>query len=112
MRISDGSSDVCSSDLSHPTIRHTARVTSTMANQPCVPSEANIPKRTPVLNPSVRSNTGRTGTTLPSRYISAASLVEDRKSVVSGKSVSGRVDLGRRRSLKKKKKKKVIVWYK
>src|SRR3546814_11012992 len=39
------------------------------------------------------------------RMAAATALPEDRKSVVSGKSVSGRVDLGGPRDIKKKKKK-------
>src|SRR3546814_11016983 len=95
MRISDWSSDVCSSDLfgerlvaALPSLRHAddprnlsldeaAKLRSIIClDQPC-----------------------------PSYLVSAADALDagDRKSVVEGKSVSVRVDLGGRRIIKKKK---------
>src|SRR3546814_13551274 len=72
MRISDWSSDVCSSDLAPPR-RATATWTSS-CGPPALWATARSPTRTCV----------------------------DRKSVVLGKSVSVRVDLGGRRIIKKK----------
>src|SRR3546814_4349178 len=89
IRISDWSSDVCSSDLSPRVIRasdpRTSRATfRTSARKHCATS------------------------TKPGSSISvpkSARATSDRKSVVEGKSVSVRVDLGGRRIIQKKKKK-------
>src|SRR3546814_12522495 len=98
MRISDWSSDVCSSDLEPPA------------------------KRQPGLHPTRKPSTGIGGkkrlamlcadaqTLLPQQHACKLQPVEpgrcaaaqfDRKSVVEGKSVSVRVDPGGRRSIKK-----------
>src|SRR3546814_15709102 len=78
MRISDWSSDVCSSDLAL-TLRP-AMLTMHRARRRAVPE---------------RKNYARAFMIFPS---------EDRKSVVKGKSVSVRVDLGGRRIIKKHRK--------
>src|SRR3546814_16398491 len=85
MRISDWSSDVCSSDLGHQ--RHPGRRS----------------RRTQA------RHGGRRPRPLPDRRYRARRrriprIAADRKSVVEGKSVSVRVDLGGRRIIKKKKK--------
>src|SRR3546814_3144306 len=80
MRISDWSSDVCSSDL----------FSSSLNSNETVPSC----RRRPLLNVTWR------------RLLKLSAICSrDRKSVVSGKSVSVRVDLGGRRIIKKKKSK-------
>src|SRR3546814_19006739 len=84
MRISDWSSDVCSSDLGGG-VRGPAHV------------------RESSIFHSDRRWTGRRGTWLESVRRSTPSAPPlDRKSVVWGKSVSVRVDLGGRSSIKKK----------
>src|SRR3546814_18571481 len=80
MRISDWSSDVCSSDLAGTARRSSGE---TCAN-------------------SARRRRGG------ARQASGARQAADRKSVVQGTSVSVRVDLGGRRILKNKKKRKII----
>src|SRR3546814_15864491 len=100
MRISDWSSDVCSSDL---------RVRSRPDRQPaafghCVSLEwrdvycAAQGHRRSERSEDCRENSSADRTTALFRQ-----WQRDRKSVVKGKSVSGRVDLGGRRTLKKKK---------
>src|SRR3546814_11020066 len=80
MRISDWSSDVCSSDLSIGTQRRCLSILATMGliekQRRCVPSDP------PADRPKARN------------------AQTDRKSVVSGKRVSDRVELGGRRSIK------------
>src|SRR3546814_15926913 len=113
MRISDWSSDVCSSDLAHPALRETAdggavrflRPYGARRSRPrhsrqrgCAAASAYRPVDGHL---SVRwrnhaSRQCRIGTADPA----------DRTSVVKGKSVSVRVDLGGGRLFKKKKKKK------
>src|SRR3546814_16726442 len=99
MRISDGSSDVCSSDLATrrasggrealPRARHSR------SRAPSGPA----PRRQRLAVRQSRPHFGtRRGRPTPL----------DRKSVVSGKRVSVRVDLGGRRSIKKKNNKKYI----
>src|SRR3546814_21106651 len=132
MRISDWSSDVCSSDLS--SARHA--VTRLLAGQPIDLSEAETAARglellaeqpfdCIILDLSLPDASGfeflerlaQRGPLPPVVIYSARDLTRDedlrlreytdsidRKSVVSGKSVSVRVDLGGRRSIKKKKK--------
>src|SRR3546814_9418898 len=88
MRISDWSSDVCSSDLSARRVRP-GRVVLAFRR-------AQAECRTALADPDA----------LPQRQSDKAGNrrdQEDRKSVVSGKSVSVRVDLGGRRIIKKKK---------
>src|SRR3546814_17081596 len=85
MRISDWSSDVCSSDLSAylPGIHASQQHQDQQNRDPCLQSEGQpaLPKR--------------------SRHRGPIPPI-DRKSVVSGKSVSVRVDRGGRRNTKKK----------
>src|SRR3546814_15173602 len=90
MRISDWSSDVCSSDLHPPS-----------CSRRCHCGRDGLRSRWP--NDWGRSWSGRKGaSTLRPRRRPART--EDRKSVVSGKRVSVRVDLGGRRIIKKKRK--------
>src|SRR3546814_12184155 len=93
MRISDWSSDVCSSDLG----RHQRSITSrsTGSNLPAI-SPFSLARNAPIAPPSPTISQ-----IAPSDSALAASR-RDRKSVVSGKSVSVRVDLGGRRIIKKK----------
>src|SRR3546814_11713630 len=77
MRISDWSSDVCSSDLGVEGLRVGDRVAYAL-------------------------HYGSYGQFMALPAWKAVRIPEDRKSVVSGKSVSVRVDLGGRRLLKKK----------
>src|SRR3546814_19421055 len=105
MRISDWSSDVCSSDLAGapaglparaPSMRSGGRVVVTTSVRWSIPSRANA---------SEASRAGQSST--GAHQISCArSAAIDRKSVVKGKSVSVRVDLGGRSNIKKKKKSK------
>src|SRR3546814_12426474 len=98
MRISDWSSDVCSSDLRAPSSHpgpagrfHLLRGNgATRGRQSC--HHGPLP---------CRALLGRTRPCPPARTV-------DRKSVVEGKSVSVRVDLGGRRIIKKKNKLIVI----
>src|SRR3546814_12570971 len=99
MRISDWSSDVCSSDLINAS-RSLARITRSLTKGEPEGSETrhNIILRQIAFAHSMRCQLRR------------QSLYEDidRQSVVSGKSVSARVDLGVRRNIKKKKPIRVI----
>src|SRR3546814_13996515 len=88
MRISDWSSDVCSSDLKTRCI-----VLMISPRMPRSRSERSA-SRTTIHSP------GPAGVARP---------ILDRKSVVSGKSVSVRVDLGGRRIIKKKKKQHIVT---
>src|SRR3546814_20870598 len=97
MRISDWSSDVCSSDLHWApttttllisTVLHGKRKSGIQTGRTAVPSQT-------WLQPAAFAAFFRS----PASGLSAA----DRKSVVSGKSVSVRVDIGGRRIIKKKK---------
>src|SRR3546814_5350068 len=87
MRISDCSSDVCSSDLA-PTSDRSGTV--------LLRFERGV--ATVLLDVGVATDERVTGL----RVTGVAVADEDRKSVVSGKSVSVRVDLGGRRIIKKK----------
>src|SRR3546814_11284993 len=95
MRISDWSSDVCSSDLRRT--RHFRRREPSMIDVYFTPT----PNGHKV--PIMLEETG-----LPHQLL-AMNMLEDRKSVVQGKSVSVRVDLGGRRIIKKKKKKHTTI---
>src|SRR3546814_15224364 len=97
LRISDWSSDVCSSDLgkvkpcSGPTTWHIPCRGSNMSNI----STPNAAQFRTIDSSMMRA--------LSSAMPLARSCVGERKSVVEGKSVSVRVDLGDRRLIKKKK---------
>src|SRR3546814_20799905 len=99
MRISDWSSDVCSSDLTHGR-RHALEV----AHR----AQANVEVQ-------LLAQSDVQGTDAPAHGCGQRPLdghdvvahgIQDRKSVLEGKSVSLRVDLGGRRKIKKKKHKK------
>src|SRR3546814_12568599 len=94
MRISDWSSDVCSSDLAHRALwRRNGRA-----------CPAGSTARNAGSSQSGADNDGPSRNPHPcDRASSSARLRQDRKSVVSGKSVSVRVDLGGRRIIKNKK---------
>src|SRR3546814_18393034 len=97
MRISDWSSDVCSSDL---TVREAAKRTlgqrhyDTQLIGGMVLHDGKIAE--------MKTGEGKTLVATLACYLHA--LPGDRKSVVKGKSVSVRVDLGGRRIIQKKKK--------
>src|SRR3546814_17087609 len=91
MRISDWSSDVCSSDLRDFTEEKVLYNTNNFYEN-CGVSASNI-----VANVETIQNPLRETMEMFERQ-----LEQDRKSVVSGKSVSVRVDLGGRRVIKKK----------
>src|SRR3546814_5801705 len=82
LRISDWSSDVCSSDLK---LRHARR-------------QAVVERRAAI---AVRIVQDHTKTGVPEAVLKRE-FPADRKSVVSGKSVSVRVELGGRRTIKQK----------
>src|SRR3546814_20494492 len=93
MRISDGSSDVCSSDLSWAlSVTNNITAISNLSRQ--------------------RRHEVRAAFGSPLFLSSGCREREDRKSVVWGKSVSVRVDLGVRRSIKKKIKSKQTIQHK
>src|SRR3546814_8058966 len=87
MRISDWSSDVCSSDLLQAAIEHRARADATIATG--LTNDFNNYRR-----PHIDVNADADAHM-------AMLTFKDRKSVVSGTSVSVRVDLGGRRIIKK-----------
>src|SRR3546814_13442129 len=114
MRISDWSSDVCSSDLEFCVGVDLA--TYEFENVPAKTAEF-VASRIPLLPAPIALSVGqdrlsekslfdKLGIPVP-RYMPVATrealeLAVDRKSVVEGKSVSVRVDLGGRRNIKKK----------
>src|SRR3546814_19747098 len=109
MRISDWSSDVCSSDLcdragqrgrAYPLERNACDQRRPVPDRQCGPGGGFRPGGGAV---------GRTALHRPARpgqRAGAGSADEDRKRVVTGKSVSVRVDRGGRRIIKKKNKEK------
>src|SRR3546814_14621870 len=118
MRISDWSSDVCSSDLL-TTEEHGAYLLLLMAvwgTEDC--SLPNDERRLAALSKTTVQRWRKIAPTVlefwtiergriwQKRLMKEWLYVRDRKSVVSGKSVSGRVDLGGRRSSQKKKDRK------
>src|SRR3546814_16586238 len=107
MRISDWSSDVCSSDLGTPP----PRVRCGSAGRGCRrrPSGLSHADR---LSREYRWPRPDLPARRPYGAAGAPSGRPDRKSVGEGKSVSVRVDLGGRRYLKKKKHKKIHIQYK
>src|SRR3546814_14489840 len=105
MRISDWSSDVCSSDLrSSPSTFKRVRIVNMSADSTVLVVSGGrrccIDCRRVTANQSVKQSihTFKVSHT----HGAKASSTLDRKSVVSGKSVSVRVDLGGRRIIKKK----------
>src|SRR3546814_12798254 len=102
MRISDWSSDVCSSDLRPPRRsagprRRPGRGLRPSPRRPC-------PRDVPCVRASLGPTGSYTHTTRENRVAAPAGFRKDgaeRKSVVAGKSVSVRVDLGGRRIIKK-----------
>src|SRR3546814_13168761 len=119
MRISDWSSDVCSSDLAKPLLIPYGRLAGHLPSISAgtvlageVPQEL-LQGRIIVVGATASGLASRysmsMGTVMPGIKIQAHILqglldkqMIDRKSVVSGKSVSVRVDLGGRRIIKKK----------
>src|SRR3546814_12260156 len=96
MRISDWSSDVCSSDLARAQIWRPARSAGAASL-----SDADQFLR---VEPSeARSDGRRRAGKAARRRLVDSQQEEDRKSVVSGRRVSVRVDLGGRRVINKKK---------
>src|SRR3546814_18943462 len=114
MRISDWSSDVCSSDLERRGDGDDAMLTFKVLSALLVYPErevidsleemAAIVDREALLPAAARADLRAFMETLK-----ATDLMDDRKSVVSGKSVSVSVDLGGRRFIKKKKKKETDI---
>src|SRR3546814_16257301 len=109
MRISDWSSDVCSSVLPEADVQMVLRIA---AHQPAVLRSrlrqqhprtavgAPLPRSAQTIHQRSVMRTLSCGKMPP---IFAGFIIRDRKSVVSGKGVSGRVDLGGRGVIKKKK---------
>src|SRR3546814_14708551 len=101
MRISDWSSDVCSSDLSSSASRVTAVIPYFgYARQDRRPRSARVPISAKVVADMI----GECGADRVLTVHLYADQIQDRKSVVSGKSVSVRVDLRGRRIIQKQKK--------
>src|SRR3546814_18833242 len=95
MRISDWSSDVCSSDLFG---------LATLSQGGAQAAASSIPVT--VVQPNVGQQDKWVGSKADANFAKLARLTtpkEDRKSVVLGQSVSVRVDLGGRRIIKKQK---------
>src|SRR3546814_15296122 len=99
MRISDWSSDVCSSDLYASTPSAARRATTTIPTSRWPTGTAPT-----VCSARAESPVGGRSAALPARQILALGFGEflDRKSVVKGTRVSVRVDLGGRRIIQKK----------
>src|SRR3546814_14900737 len=98
MRISDWSSDVCSSDLCRA-----ARVTGTTSSSVVMPSASCTRARMASAAKPICAAGAR------SRLSDHSHSAIDRKSVVSGKSVSVSVDLGGRRLIQIKKQKHINI---
>src|SRR3546814_18492126 len=102
MRISDGSSDVCSSDLKLKVVDEVVKEPLGGAHRDPKQALADLGD---VLDRHLRDLAGQEPGSLREarrrKFLELGSV--DRKSVVDGKSVSGRVDTGGRRILKKKK---------
>src|SRR3546814_19163019 len=101
MRISDWSSDVCSSDLLALQFRRYPHAQVYIFDK-------GFSARAAVLAMGGAHHALGLGSDGPDSE-GALAFQPDRKSVVSGKSVSVRVDLGGRRIIKKKKKKKTTI---
>src|SRR3546814_19771401 len=100
MRISDWSSDVCSSDLRDQKQQIKLNIPDFVAN---------VLKSFLLFHFSFSSTLGITKMCATANRQHISQEIADRKSVVSGKSVSVSVDLGGRRINKKKKKKVSIL---
>src|SRR3546814_15463844 len=115
MRISDWSSDVCSSDLIRGEFKAWAGDSATVPPASRPPAPAPAPSAPPVSPEVARAHLARLRAALrdpcPAELSpgdswarepsgGAIRLHSDRKSVVSGQSVSGRVELGGRRNVK------------
>src|SRR3546814_13982088 len=98
MRISDWSSDVCSSDLPRPVMRTAAGLDADHRRRKPREKHLNLPAPQPLAQhrPLRRINSVQLNNMLRRVH-------PDRQSVVEGKSVSVRVDLGGRRIIQKKK---------
>src|SRR3546814_10335214 len=104
MRISDWSSDVCSSDLLEGHERHPG-VAARTEGQHVEAGEGHHILDGGVFHELLGDRAGELlGPRQRSGWRQEIGIDQDRKSVVSGKSVSVRVDLGGRRIIKKKKK--------
>src|SRR3546814_18384781 len=108
MRISDWSSDVCFADLRRPRLevqRHRLVVDDLVA-EPARGAPAYVEALHPVAFPTPEAEGEGTVVEPRLRLIFGDEFLDrgDRKSVVSGKSVSVGLDLGGRRIIKKKKK--------
>src|SRR3546814_17165450 len=105
MRISDWSSDVCSSDLLHGSSDKFRTIVGPDVSWRAAGDEQVSQRRQHVLMLELTGNDQRQA--LPAGLVDDREDAElDRKSVVEGKSVSVRVDLGGRSVIKKKKKEK------
>src|SRR3546814_17055115 len=102
MRISDWSSDVCSSDLSRMPRSATPSVLagqmSMIASKIAQPATTRSARSWPM-----HGRPERSASDMRDSIVLTSRIESDRKSVVSGKRVSGCVDLGGRRIIKKKK---------
>src|SRR3546814_11056544 len=99
MRISDWSSDVCSSDLLALCLSSSATPAGSSSSPPAAASSAGVASAGSGYAP--RSSRKRASRQLPAAQ-ATPSGVRDRKGVGEGKRVSVRVDLGGRRYIKKK----------
>src|SRR3546814_1019240 len=106
MRISDWSSDVCSSDLCSPSPSSSARSPRCCPRPRRCRCRRRITSHATTSPTTIRRTAGRSCRSsvrlARSRIASSSTPRDDRKSVVSGKSVSVRVDLGGSRIIKKK----------
>src|SRR3546814_15883552 len=101
MRISDWSSDVCSSDLR--TVRELLRSGVNVKRSQLRAGDLMIYRWKPrQLHVAVYLDAGHIVHASPSAGEVVVTALDDRQSVVEGKSVSERVDLGGRRIMKKK----------
>src|SRR3546814_18797030 len=104
MRISDWSSDVCSSDLGLISDERLAKVTARISDRQRVVAYLKKKSVTASVANSLLSELGTSELSQNVKLFQLLTRPQDRKSVVKGKSVSTRVDLGGRRIIKKKKK--------
>src|SRR3546814_15158735 len=111
MRISDWSSDVCSSDLSAtgllvdlPTAQNGRSITAYAARKRGSGKVGLTPRQTEVLRLVAKGKSNKeVGRDLGMLEGTVKAQLRDRKDAVEGKRVSVRVDLGGRRIIKKKK---------